>query len=75
MNLDMRGFAISFGSACSSGTAKASHAVLEIGINEVEAKKTVRISIGKFIDEQHITALVNTINDIISEKLKVKQYV
>ena len=75
MNLDMKGFAISFGSACSSGSAKASNAVLAIGVNEEDAKKTVRISIGKFIEEQHIIALANTISDIINERKKVKQYV
>ena len=75
MNLDMNGFAISFGSACSSGSTKAAHAVLEIGIDEKNAKNTVRISIGKFINKQNIIALVDTINNIINEKMKVKKYV
>jgi len=70
MNLDMFGFAISFGSACSSGSNKPSNALLEIGMNETDAKKSVRISIGKFIQTENINLLVNAINKIITNHLK-----
>ena len=66
LNLDMKNIAISFGSACSSGSAKASDALLSIGMDENTAKKTVRISIGKFITKKNIIDLVNTIKEIIS---------
>jgi len=65
MNLDMNGIAISYGSACSSGTSKPSSALLEIGMTEQEAKNTVRISIGKFINNENIKYLVHTLEKII----------
>ena len=65
LNLDMKNIAISFGSACSSGSAKASNALLSIGINEQIAKKTVRITIGKFIKKEDIKILVKSIQEII----------
>ncbi len=65
LNLDMRNIAISFGSACASGTAKASPVLLSIGLNEDIANKTVRISIGKHIAENDIHSLVDALEGII----------
>ena len=65
LNLDMRNIAISFGSACSSGSTKASDALLSIGMDENTANNTVRISIGKFIIEKNIVDLVDAIKEII----------
>ena len=65
LNLDMRNIAISFGSACSSGSAKASKALLSTGMDEDTANSTVRITIGSFIKRDDIINLVNTIKEII----------
>ena len=67
LNLDMKNIAISYGSACSSGSASASSALLAIGMDEEIAKKTVRISIGKFISRDNIIALINTLKEIIEK--------
>ena len=66
MNLDMNNIAISFGSACASGSTSAPLALLEMGMPDDEAKCTVRISIGKFITKDDIDNLADTINKIIS---------
>ena len=76
MNLDLNGIAISFGSACSSGTSKPSNALLEVGMNENEARNTVRISFGKFNTEEDIKYLVQILQKIclpktIKEKIHV----
>ena len=47
ISLDLKGVAVSFGSACSSGATKASPILLDAGINEDLAKSTLRISFGK----------------------------
>ena len=65
LNLDMKNIAISFGSACASGSAKASSALLSIGLKEEIANKTVRISIGKQITDKNIHYLVDTLKEII----------
>lgn len=46
MRMDGLGFAISAGSACSSGTLKPSHVLEGFGIDPEIGKRTVRISIG-----------------------------
>ena len=46
IKLDALGFAISAGSACSSGTLKRSRALAAFGVDEDVAGRTVRISIG-----------------------------
>jgi len=65
LNLDMKNIAISFGSACASGSAKASSALLSIGLQEEIANKTVRISIGKQITDKNIYFLIDTLKEII----------
>ena len=65
INLDMLNIAISYGSACSSGSVSAPGPLLEIGMNEEEAKNTVRISIGKMIEKDDIDYLVDAIVQII----------
>ncbi|MBM4304487.1 MAG: aminotransferase class V-fold PLP-dependent enzyme, partial [Deltaproteobacteria bacterium] len=45
--LDLEGIAISAGSACSSGSISPSHVLLNMGLNENEAKECVRFSWGK----------------------------
>lgn len=51
--LDMRGMAVSSGSACSSGSTEPSHVLLAIGRTREQAKSSVRFSFGRYntIDE------------------------
>ena len=65
LNLDMNNIAISYGSACSSGSTKASNALLATGMDEKIAKSTVRITIGNFIEGDDIKKLVKTLEKII----------
>jgi cysteine desulfurase len=46
MQMDLAGFAISAGSACSSGKVKASKVLLAMGYNEAEAACAIRVSLG-----------------------------
>ncbi|MCX7559812.1 aminotransferase class V-fold PLP-dependent enzyme [Sulfitobacter sp. F26204] len=46
MQMDLAGFAISAGSACSSGKVKASTVLLAMGFNEAEAASAIRVSLG-----------------------------
>ena len=66
--LDMQGYAISGGSACSSGSVKASLTLSEIGMDEKLALKTVRISFGKNLTKDNIIGLSNSISSIIKNK-------
>lgn len=46
MNLDVRGFAVSTGAACSSGSPEPSPALLAMGLSRAEAQSSLRLSLG-----------------------------
>jgi len=46
MQMDLAGFAISAGSACSSGKVKASKVLLAMGYDEAQAASAIRVSLG-----------------------------
>lgn len=46
MQMDLAGFAISAGSACSSGKVKASRVLKAMGFDETEAASAIRVSLG-----------------------------
>jgi cysteine desulfurase len=46
MNLDLGGFAVSTGAACSSGVAEPSPVLLALGRTPSEAREAVRVSLG-----------------------------
>ena len=67
--LDLKGIAVSFGSACASGTTKASQILLDSGINENLAKSTLRISLGKIHTNEDVIYVAEQLSTII-ERLK-----
>lgn len=54
MRLDLLGFAVSAGSACSSGKVRASHVLRAMGWSEDEAGSALRISIGPGVTKDDI---------------------
>ena len=46
ITLDLAGICVSNGSACASGTVKASHVLKAMGVSEAEASSSLRISLG-----------------------------
>ncbi len=59
--LDLRGFAISSGSACSSGAVEPSHVLRAIGLSDTQARSSVRISLGASNTLEQVDALVDAI--------------
>ena len=73
ISLDLKGIAVSFGSACSSGTTKASQILLDAGIEEDLAKSTLRISFGKIHNEEDIKYVAKELS-IILKRLEKRSY-
>lgn len=58
MQLDLAGIAVSAGSACSSGSLKASHVLAAMGLPEEEASEVIRVSFGPQTRASDIEALL-----------------
>ena len=60
MKLDLDGFAVSTGAACSSGVAKPSRPLSAMGLNDDECKSTLRISFGRFTQGPDVDAFLDS---------------
>lgn len=54
MQMDLAGFAVSAGSACSSGKVKASRVLTALGYDEITASSAIRVSIGPSTTAQEL---------------------
>ena len=68
--LDMRGMAVSTGSACSSGSVEPSHVLLAMGLSEEEAKSSVRFSFGRGNSAEDVKALVDALMQVVAKMRK-----
>ena len=59
--LDLAGFAVSSGAACSSGAVEPSHVLLAMGLTPAEARASIRFSLGLGNDEAQVDALVDAV--------------
>lgn len=59
--LDLRGFAVSSGSACSSGAVEPSHVLLAMGLTPEQARSSVRFSLGYSNTEEQVDALAEAV--------------
>jgi cysteine desulfurase len=67
--LDMRGIAVSTGSACSSGSVEPSHVLLAMGRTREEARSSVRFSFGRYNTSNEVLALIGAVKTSV-EKLR-----
>jgi cysteine desulfurase len=63
--LDLKGFAVSSGSACSSGATEPSHVLIAIGLTPEQARSSLRISLGRSNDAEQVDALVNALEECV----------
>ncbi len=67
LHLDMRGFAVSTGSACFSRSLEASHVILGIGGNHERAHGSVRFTFGRFNNKEEADRIVEALKDIVKQ--------
>lgn len=65
LNLDVKGVAVSTGSACTTGTLEASHVLLAMGIDPAVAQGTLRFSLGKSNTEEDIQYVIDILPEIV----------
>jgi cysteine desulfurase len=70
LGLDEQGIATSTGSACSSKKLQASHVLLAIGLDPVQAHGSLRISLGRENTKEEVTYASKVIPQIV-EKLRI----
>ena len=70
MAMDIEGVAISNGSACSSGTVKASHVLKAMGASEDEAESALRISTGWATKAEDIEVFINKFDNFLKRTNK-----
>ena len=58
MQMDLAGFAVSAGSACSSGKVKSSRVLMAMGYSEMDAACALRVSLGPTTTEEEVMAIV-----------------
>jgi cysteine desulfurase len=63
-HLDMKGIAVSRGSACQSGSTRPSHVLAEILSNEDLKKPSLRISFSHYNSKEDINLLVEALKSI-----------
>ncbi len=69
LNLDLKGFAVSSGSACTAGSTQTSHVLLALGIPEEKAQGSIRVTLGDDNTEDEVDAFVDALCGI-TEKLR-----
>jgi cysteine desulfurase len=71
ISLDLRGFAISSGSACSSGAVEPSHVLRAIGLSDRQARSSVRISLGASNTVEEVDALADAIAESVAHLRRI----
>jgi len=69
--LDLRGFAVSSGSACSSGATEPSHVLAAIGLNREQARSSVRFSLGRSNTVEQVDALIEAVTQVVARLRKL----
>ena len=66
MALDMAGFAVSSGSACTSGDTEPSGVLLALGIDRETAKGSLRVTVGRSTTESDVDAFLAALPGIVT---------
>lgn len=71
LGLDLKGIAVSTGSACSAGDLRASHVLIAIGLSEEESHGSLRVTLGKQTTKQEIDYFLNSLKEVVARLRKI----
>jgi cysteine desulfurase len=66
LHLDMRGFAVSTGSACFSRSLEGSHVILGIGGDHERAHGSIRFTFGRYNEDEQVDRVVAALTDVVA---------
>ncbi len=75
ISLDLRGFAVSSGAACSSGAVEPSHVLTAIGLSREDARSCLRFSLGQSNTEEQVDLLVDAVAASVARLRKLSPMV
>jgi cysteine desulfurase len=64
--LDMAGFSVSSGSACTSGDTEPSHVILALGIDRELAKGSLRVTVGRSTTDADVEAFLAALPGVVA---------
>ncbi len=67
LHLDMRGFAVSTGSACFSRSLEASHVIMGIGGDHERAHGSIRFTLSRYNTMEEIGATIDAVADVVRQ--------
>lgn len=74
MSLDLKGIAVSSGSACSSGTLEASHVIAALGVDPQLAQSSIRFSLGPENTEAEIDQVIDELDHAVSRLRRISPF-
>jgi cysteine desulfurase len=74
LELDVRGIAVSTGSACSSRSLEPSHVLLAMGLKAPEAHGSIRFSLGRWTTEAEINYLLKVVPEVVAKLRKMSPF-
>jgi cysteine desulfurase len=63
--LDLKGFAVSTGAACSSGSVEPSHVLQAMGLGTERVQGSIRVSLGKSTTREEIDSFVTALRSAV----------
>ncbi len=69
--LDLKGFAVSSGAACSSGAVEPSHVLTAIGLTADRARASIRFSLGRLNTVEQVDALVDAVAESVAQLRRI----
>ncbi len=73
--LDQRGFALSSGSACQSGSPKPSHCLLALGLSEAQAHCSIRLSLGIENTKEEVELFLKSLQELFAGSAQLIRFV
>jgi len=71
ISLDLHGYAVSSGSACSSGAVEPSHVLIAMGLSPGEARSSLRFSLGPGNTEEEVDGLIEAVTDSVAHLRRI----